>query len=545
MSLARPLLVAAMLGTLGIAAAFRLPALAVRPMHADEANQAVKAGTLYVTGNYQYDAGDHHGPSLYWLTQATLALSGAKGLADSDEIAYRIVPVVFSLGSIALLFLFADGLGYAATAVAALLMAISPACVYFGRYYIQESLLVFFILAALGFAWRYFCSRKLIWLIFAGAAIGMMHATKETWVLSAAAAVGGFALVWGWDRMWRRRLAAPEDAGETLAPQGIVLRLFLVLAVAILVAGAFYSGFGRLGSGPWESITAYRNYWHRSQLHEHAEPWYYYLQILFAFRPSRHFFWTEGLIAALAIIGGISGFAERPGTISADRRFILPFLTFYTLLLTALYSLIGYKTPWCALSFLSSTILLAGAGAAAIVRIAPGRFAKFAACTAIALGIGHLAWQSYQLNYRFSADVRNPYVYAHTPPGIVELATRLDRFASKLPQGRDLSIHVVVPDNYWPLPWYLRKFNQERVRYWLDAKKWQKDTQRQPWPDVLIIALEVETETFSEHLADYNGQMLVALRPGVFVRVFVRSELWPAFIADSTFAAAQVIPCAG
>ena len=142
------LFAAAMLAILVLAAAFRLPRLAQRPMHADEANQAVKTGRLYETGKYEYDTTDHHGPSLYCLTLPSLWVSGARDLASSQEVAYRIVPVIFGLGLIPLLLLVADGLGRPAVLAAALLTAISPAFVFYSRYYIQETLLVFFTLAA-------------------------------------------------------------------------------------------------------------------------------------------------------------------------------------------------------------------------------------------------------------------------------------------------------------------------------------------------------------------------------------------------------------
>ena len=111
MSRARVLFAAAILAILVVAAAFRLPRLAQRPMHADEANQACKSGRLYERGEYEYDATDHHGPSLYWLTLPSLAISGAKDLAGSGEFAYRIVPVLFGLGLIPLILLLVDGLG--------------------------------------------------------------------------------------------------------------------------------------------------------------------------------------------------------------------------------------------------------------------------------------------------------------------------------------------------------------------------------------------------------------------------------------------------
>ena len=50
--------------------ALRLARLDVRPMHHDEANQAVKFGALLERGEYRYDAHDHHGPTLYYLTAA-------------------------------------------------------------------------------------------------------------------------------------------------------------------------------------------------------------------------------------------------------------------------------------------------------------------------------------------------------------------------------------------------------------------------------------------------------------------------------------------
>ena len=51
-----------------IGLALRLPRLDARPMHHDEANQAVKFGGLLETGQYHYDPADHHGPTLYYLT---------------------------------------------------------------------------------------------------------------------------------------------------------------------------------------------------------------------------------------------------------------------------------------------------------------------------------------------------------------------------------------------------------------------------------------------------------------------------------------------
>ena len=125
---------------------WRPPAAAGRAAAAsDEANQAVKAGALLETGVYRYDPDEHHGPTLYWLTLPALWLSGAERPGrQPDALAYRDRAGHVRGGPGALLLLVADGLGGPAVLLAAVLTAISPAMVFYSRYYIQEMLLVFF-----------------------------------------------------------------------------------------------------------------------------------------------------------------------------------------------------------------------------------------------------------------------------------------------------------------------------------------------------------------------------------------------------------------
>ena len=72
-------------GAVVLGLAFRLAWLDLRPMHHDEANQAVRFGQLLETGEYRYDRNDHHGPTLYYLT-----LPGGVGArADDAGVARR------------------------------------------------------------------------------------------------------------------------------------------------------------------------------------------------------------------------------------------------------------------------------------------------------------------------------------------------------------------------------------------------------------------------------------------------------------------------
>src|SRR5215213_5894073 len=68
-----------------------------RPMHNDEAVNAVKFGRLLETHAYRYDPNEHHGPSLYYATVPTVRLAGSATYESLTEGQLRFVTVLFSL----------------------------------------------------------------------------------------------------------------------------------------------------------------------------------------------------------------------------------------------------------------------------------------------------------------------------------------------------------------------------------------------------------------------------------------------------------------
>ena len=202
------------------------------------------------------------------------------------------------------------------------------------------------------------------------------------------------------------------------------------------------------------------------------------------------------------------------------------FLTFYTLVLTALYAVIPYKTPWCLIGFLHGMILLAGVGAAALVRWMSWRPARWAAGAVLLALAAQLGWQSYQLNFRFCADPRNPYVYAHTSTAAVNLADTVGRIAQVLPRPEEMTVHVITPENYWPLPWYLRRFG--RVG-------WSHEVLRDPGvdldADVIVTSPEIQERLDARLRGTYARPGLYGLRPGVLLTLYVRDALWQSFLA--------------
>src|SRR5437773_765995 len=106
----RRLIVGLMLAT-ALALALRCPRLAQRPMHNDEAVNAIKFGRLWEHGEYKYDPNEHHGPSLFYATLAVARLTSSPDFERLTEIKLRLITVLFGVGLIILLALLVDGLG--------------------------------------------------------------------------------------------------------------------------------------------------------------------------------------------------------------------------------------------------------------------------------------------------------------------------------------------------------------------------------------------------------------------------------------------------
>lgn len=169
-----------------VAAAFRLPMLSVRPMHTDEAVHGIKFGKLLEDGFYRYDTVDYHGPVLNYLTLVPAWLQSAKSIDEVGESTLRILPAAFGILLVVLILSFRSALGQTAAILAAIFASVSPAFVFYSRYYIHEMLLVYFGWLLIGRIRQYGQSRHWMWAVCAGLCLGLMHATKETFLLAAA-----------------------------------------------------------------------------------------------------------------------------------------------------------------------------------------------------------------------------------------------------------------------------------------------------------------------------------------------------------------------
>jgi uncharacterized protein (TIGR03663 family) len=498
----------------GLALALRLPQLDLRPMHNDEGVNAMRFRTLWVDNAYRYDPNEFHGPTLEYFTAASAWLSGSHDFNQFGEAKYRLVTVAFGAGLILLLLLLADGLGKVEAMWAALLTAISPAMVFYSRYYIHEMLLVFFTALTLAAAWRYVKTKSVGWALLAGAGSGLMFATKETFVfamVSMAAAVA-CAIAWGrWFDGERTEFKAHFNPGHVAA----------AFAVALLVSMTFFSSFLSNASGPLDSLKTYLIWWHRAGGESpHVHPWYFYLRRLLFFHYRNGPVWSEALIAGLALIGVIAAFTRRGA--GQTQVMLIRVIAFYTAGLTLIYTVLPYKTPWCVVGFLHGMILLAGVGAAALQRMCGPRQLKWGVSAALILASAHLGWQAWRASFRFYASQFNPYVYAQTSPDILKLVDKVEALAAVSPQGHDTLVKVMSPGNdYWPLPWYLRRF--QRIGFW-------KEIPPEPLAPIMIVSSEFRAAFDERPEKSHLMAGYFQLRPQVFFELYVDINLWRDYV---------------
>lgn len=492
---------------------FRSARLDERPMHHDESVQAVKSGILFETGEYRYDPNDCHGPSLYYLTLPFLWLSGARTFAETNETSFRMVPVVFGVLLILLVFLVADGLGSGACVWVAVLTAVSPAMVFYSRCYFQEMSLVFFTFATIACGWRFHRHRIAFWAIVSGTSAGMMFVTKETCIIAYSAILLATAM----NIIWHRRSGYIDDWAVGHLKTTPVL---IGIASGIVFSALFFSSFAKYPWGIIDSVRAYQTYCYRGYCGgDHVQPWNYYLGILIYWRSGRGPVWTEGFIIALAIVGIVFSFKKRLPQ-GADPVF-LRFLVFYSFLMVLFYSAIPYKTPWCMLSFHHALTLLAGFGASALLMRIRKVAVKVVVCCLLLAGTVHLGRQAYLAAFRFPTDTRNPYVYAHTVPNLLKLVERVETVAEFSPE-REETVILVISADYWPLPWYFRGFR--RVGYWTNLRD-------REYPESPIIITSpafshvVEQRFDSRYKSEFYG-----LRPDVMLVLHIRDDLWEAFM---------------
>jgi uncharacterized protein (TIGR03663 family) len=553
-----------------IATFLRFFMLELKPLHHDEGVNGYFLLELFRKGIYHYDPSNYHGPTLYFDTLVFTKLF------DLNTFSIRASVAIFGVLLVFLTLFLRKYIGTIGSLVAALLLALSPGMVFISRYFIHEMLFVFFSLGIvvgviyfiegkplgtfgtiatsmlllicfivlpfglvdifgsssiylrMGFfliegilvfflmkillSWN---EGKAAYLMLASASTALFFGTKETAFITLGTMIIACFCVFIWRKFYAGFIGKIAETwhepteltfsnfrkqlGENTE---ITLISGLVILTFVYVGILFFSSFFTYGEGIGKAFEAY-SFWTKTGIKDHAYGYTKYLVWMGK---------IEGPILVLSAIGTLIALA------TARHRFAI-FTGFWSFGLAAAYSIIPYKTPWLALSFILPMCIVAGYGINEMFANKNSMIKSFGGFL-LAVAVGVLCYQTYDLNFARYDDEDMPYVYAHTKREFHGLIAKIDYFAEKSGTGKDASIEI-VSDEYWPMPWYMRNYPKAIFHSKLiDASTAE-----------MIVASEQKQkdellERYGQH---YKYVGTYPLRPGVDLMLLVRRDL-----ADTT-----------
>lgn len=396
----------------------------MKPAHFDEGVNGWFVDVITRDGAYRYDPTNFHGPLHFYV------LFVAQTLLGRGEWVLRFPLALASIGCVGFLLIgFRRWISPGASRFAALAMAVSPGFVFYGRYAIHETWLVFFLMmlvAGLAGMWSD-GRRRDLWLTGLGFA-GMLL-TKETWLIHAVALALGIGALRVLEIL---SPSAPLRRGLTCFTADDIGRAATVCAALVLF---FYSGCLLDPAGIVDFVKAYAVWTQTGVAGEsgHEKAWSYWLELLGRYE------WPAllGAATSLAVVW--------PRT----NRF-LRWLAISALGTLVGYSLVPYKTPWCIISFAWPFLLVFGVAVewlmAQVDRWTIGTLAVVLCAFSFA--------KSRELNFEKFANETEPYVYVQTTLDVNKLLDPLRWQLQRDPTTRYRTAHIIQEDKY-PLLWVL------------------------------------------------------------------------------------------
>ncbi len=445
-----------------IAALVRLYALELNPLHHDEGVNGFFLINLIDNGIYKYDPANYHGPTLYYFALLVTKVLRRFGFGLSTY-GIRLAPVLFGVATVWLVICLRRHLGLIGSLTGAALVALSPGAVYMSRYFIHESLFVFFTLGIIVASLKYYDTANPVYLLLASVSAALLFATKETAMISAGVLLIALGLAFVYVRLRKdsnagmraenrkrqiKRQARPTQHADSAEaderfgdPSMVAMWSLAAIMLFVSVYILFYSSFFTYSQGFNDSLKTFE-IWAKTGKKEHVHEWYTYLTWLWR---------EEAALLALGAAGALLAVWH------ARARFAV-FAALWAGGIIAAYSLIPYKTPWLTLNFIIPLAITGGYGVDLMYRrAAEDREARTLVLAVLAAALIFGGYQMVQLNFRHYDDEQYVYPYAHTVREVLPLVDQVNRFAASTGMGNQLTISITSPD-YWPLPWYLRDY---------------------------------------------------------------------------------------
>jgi len=562
-----------------VAAFLRFFNLGLKPFHHDEGVNGFFLTSLFREGTYRYDPANYHGPTLYYISLVFSKLFGLNTISVRASVAifgvltvvlafflrsfigrfgafaagaflalspgmvfisrYFIHEIFFIFLSLAfvlsiLFFIRNKEAGPFAVVWMALLLLVCflPSGIllagYFGGdsttavwafragFFVVEAVLVFLVMRLL-LAWR---GGRPIYMLLASGSAALLFATKETTFITLGTMLIAIPCILIWQKIYGTRPAEFEDGDAAItwsnfreaAGEGAEL-LMLIGATALIflyVNALFFSSFFTYPDGIKKAFEAYA-IWTQTGTKDHTQSGFWaYLKWCFGYGQvgSKLETAVEAVVIVLSAVGTAIAFF-------IGRNRVAMFIGLWALGLFLAYSLIPYKTPWLALSFLLPMCIIAGYGINELIdRKNPAiRYGGVALGVLACLLLGY---QSYGLNFVNYDNNDRTYVYAHTKREFLDMMSRIEHYAAKSGKGKEAAIDIVSPD-YWPMVWYTNDFPKAVYHgRMIDNSN----------AEVIVSKKnDQDREVIARYSSKYKFEGIYPLRPGVDLVLLVRNDL--------------------
>jgi uncharacterized protein (TIGR03663 family) len=521
------------------AAAFvaRVWDVGARAMHHDESLHATYAWYLAHGQGYQYNP-VMHGPLQFYAIALSYLIFG-----DSETTA-RLFAVLCGTALVLLPYFIRRELGYRSAVLCSVMLAVSPAFLYYSRFVRDDIYLAMFTMAIVVCALIFLRTQRERWILLLSAMAACAMATMEAAYIAFFVLGSYVVLLCLYEQLaLPAHLRVAQRRLRSVGTRSWLAALAIFIAITLLLYSTFFTNpsgildiHHSLTSPDRTDILGGFTYW----LSQHGvarggQPWFYYLLLLPLYDQFALVFGLGGLIWAVQrttvrIRRASPGRGDGWRPVAGNHQ-LVTFLAYWTILSWVVYSWAGEKMPWLVLHPLLPTILLAGCFAGYLLDALSGVSKRLLICVLIVLFVAE-AHSAQALSYADGANPTEMLIYVQTSNDVPHVANTVMGMISKAKRAGYQPPYIEVDSNDlggWPFPWYFRNLPADDVQY--------------------VTSFQGATAPFLIMLEPEKDEYVSSLRPSYAVSQYIWNWWFPEDYKGLTFddgrcgTAGHEVPC--